>query len=717
MRNVSSFLVWSATLLLAACGGGSSDDAFRTPATTAPGATTATVTSVSLSTNKPTILNDGSETAEITAFIRDAGNVGIAGVPVTYSSSSGVLEVRNAQTGASGTSIAVLGTAGVSTPRVVTITATAGGVSGSIQVQITAAAPAAAVGSLTVTTSTPTIPTDGTLPATITAIARDQSNRFIPSVPVTFSATSGGLAVVSGTTNANGQASATLGAASDPTNRNITVTAVAGTITQTVVVQVTGTRLNLQGPTALVLGSTSTFTVSLVDSADRGLPNRALTVSSARGNSVTPTALTTDTQGRATFTVNVTQGGNETITVTGLGLTANQPVAVNSDSFTYTAPTADNTEIPLATARTFSIRWLNGGNPVVGQPVTFTTTRGTIVPANGQVVTDSAGNATVTVSANSAGGAAIVATGGTATATRTAEFVASTAQFIDLQASSFTLSPNETSTLVAVVRDPTGNLVKNKVVSFTLQDVTGGTLSLASAVTNSQGRAQSVYNAGSTTSARDGVIITASVQGQSSTITKNVALTVARKELFIALGTGNSIDEPTVSQYKVQFTVQVTDSNGNGVAATPLTVSILSLRYIKGRRAFVSGSWAGYASPSYTCIDEDTLVPGTARNGVLDPGEDFNNSGRLEAGNIALATPRQVVTNDQGFALVDVLYPQDVAYWLEVSIEARTSVQGTEFARSQTFLLPGSTADFSSLQTGPPGPTSPFGVNDCPIAN
>jgi hypothetical protein len=200
-------------------------------------------------------------------------------------------------------------------------------------------------------------------------------------------------------------------------------------------------------------------------------------------------------------------------------------------------------------------------------------------------------------------------------------------------------------------------------------------------------------------------------------VTDSVAMTVARKELFISLGTGNSISEPNESQYKIQFTVQVTDANGNGVASTPLTVSILSTRYLKGTRAYVNGSWAGYTAPVYTCTDEDTLVPATARNGQLDPGEDFNNSGRLEAGNIALVTPRQVTTNDQGFALLDVLYPQDHAYWLEVAIEARTSVQGTEFVRTQTFLVPGSTADFSTQTVAPPGPTSPFGTGACTVPN
>jgi hypothetical protein len=294
------------------------------------------------------------------------------------------------------------------------------------------------------------------------------------------------------------------------------------------------------------------------------------------------------------------------------------------------------------------------------------------------------------------------------------EFVASTAATIDIQPAVFTIAPNEQTTLTAVVRDPANNLVKNKTVSFALNDITGGTLSTASAVTNSQGRAQTVYTAGSTTSARDGVKVTASAPGAVGTVSSTVSLTVARKEVFISLGTGNSIEEPNLAQYKVQYVIQVTDSNGNGVAGVPLTVSVLSTTYYKGRRVFI-GTWANRdtaGNPNYSCADEDVN-----RNGVLDPGEDFNNSGRLEAGNIALATPRSVVTNDTGFVVIDVLYPQEYAYWLDVALEARTSVQGTEYVRTANFSLAGLSTDFNQQNVAPPGPVSPFGTNICSIAN
>lgn len=716
MRKISSLLLIWAAGLLAACGGGgdSSTDAFRqgTPA----GTVTPAVATVTVTSNKVSILSDGSESAVVTAFVRDSSNRLLEAVPVTFASSSGGISPPTANTAADGTAAATLVTAGDSTLRTITVTATAGGVSGTVAVPVVAAQPPVTVGTLTLSTSTPTIPSDNSNPATITAVVQDASNRFVAGVPVVFTTSSGGLAVTQATTNASGAATATLSTPADPTNRTITVTAVAGGITKTVAVNVIGSRLAIAGPTALVLQASAQYTVTLLDSADRGIANRALTVSSARGNTLSAASLTTDATGRATFNVTATSGGNDTLTVTGLGLTSTQPVSVNADSFSFTTP-ADAAEVPLNTPQTVTVRWLQNGTPVAaGTAVTFTTTRGTITGS--PALTNGSGDATVTVSSTTAGGANIVASGGGATAQRAVEFVATTAASIDAQASTATVAIGEQATISAVVRDASGNLVKNKTVTFTLTDNTGGTLSLASAITNSQGRAQTVYTAGSAVSARDGVDVTASVTGGSGPITDSVKLTVARKEVFISLGTGNTVEEVSNNaQYRIPFTIQMTDANGNGVPNVPVTMSVLTERYLKGTRAWNGSSWTSYVNPVYNCVDEDTLVPATARNGQLDPGEDADNDGRIDVGNIALVTPGSVTTNAQGVALVDVLYPQDTAYWLVVTLEARAAVQGTEFRRSTTFLLPGTTGDFGNQNTSPPGFVSPFGINACSVNN
>lgn len=705
MRKIALWFVVVGSSLLAACGGsGGSDNVFQAPG--APGGTVASVASVAISTDKTTILSDGTEIATITAFVRDAQNRLLAGVPVTFSASSGALTVTTGTTGGtSTTAVATLGTAGDPTSRSITVTASAGGFQSQTTVTVAPAQPAVTPATVTLQATTTTIPSDGSFPTTVTAFVRDSSNRFISGVPVTFTSTSGGISVTRGTTDATGTATADLASAGDPTNRTITVTATAATISTTITVDVTGTVLNVTGPSALVLGQTSTYAISLLNSGGKGITGRTVTVTSARGNTLSANTLTTDVNGRANLGLTITQPGSETLTITSLGLTRTITVAVNADSFQVTAPAADGLEIPLGTAQPITVTWLSNGSPVVGQTVNFSTTRGTFngaVNATASAVTNGSGQVTVTVQSTNAGGGVINALSGTATTSRAVEFVALTAAAIDVQPGTFSLGPNESTTITATVRDSANNLVKNKLVNFGLQDITGGTLSAGAATTDSQGRAQVVYRASSSSSGSNAVTITASVQEGVTTISKSVGLTVGRLAVSISLGTGNTIEEPNVATYKRVYAVSVLDSNGNAVPGVAVTMSIFSLTYNKGFRTQTATGWT--TTVTATCTDEDSN-----RNFVLDPGEDFNGDNLLTVGQVASVTG-SVTTDSKGQATVDVIYPQEWAYYLRVRLSAKTTVQGTEFARSVDFTLDGSATDFNDPKVAPPGTQSPAGI-------
>ncbi len=701
MRKIALWIVVVGSSLLAACGGGGT---FVAPG--ASGAAAAAVASVAISTDKTTILSNGSEVATITAFVRDSQNRLLAGVPVTFSASSGALTVSTGTTGGtSSTAVATLGTAGDPSSRTITVTALAGGFQGQTTVVVAPAQPTVTPATVTLQAITTNIPSDGSFPTTVTAFVRDSSNRFISGVPVTFTSTSGGISVTRGTTDVTGTATADLTSAGDPTNRTITVTATAATISTNITVDVTGTVLNVTGPSALVLGQTSTYAISLLDSGGKGIGGRTVTVTSARGNTLSGNSLTTDVNGRANVSVTITRPGSETLTIASLGLTRTITIAVNADSFQVTAPATDGLEIPLGTPQNLTVTWLSSGAPVVGSTVNFSTTRGTFngaVNATASGVTNASGQVTVTVQATNAGGGVITASSGTATTSRAVEFVALTAAAIEVQPGTFALAPAENTTITATVRDSANNLVKNKLVNFSLQDTTGGTLSSGAATTDSQGRAQVVYTASSSISGNNGVTITASVQEGVTTISKSVQLTVARRAVFISLGTGNTIEEPNSATYKRVYTVIVTDSNGNAVPGVAVTLSMLSLTYNKGFRTATATGWT--TTVTATCTDEDAN-----RNGVLDPGEDFNGNGRLTVGNIAAVT-RTVTTGSDGSATVDVIYPQEWAYYLRARLEAKTTVQGTEFARSADFILEGAATDFNDPQKAPPGLQSPAGI-------
>lgn len=559
------------------------------------------------------------------------------------------------------------------------------------------------VGSLTVQTSSPQIASNGTATAEITAYVRGTNNQFLEDVDVAFSASSGGVSVTQGTTDAGGIARATLNPSGDPTNRSITVTASAGELTSTVIVDVVGTQLSVSGPVSLAQNDVGTFVVSLLDSGGVGIRDQPITVASARGNTLSATTLTTNAAGQASFTLTGVNGGADTITASGLGLSTTHTTTVSVDQFAFITPDAD-AEVQLGTPQTVTVRWAQGNAPQANQTVSFASTRGTLSAAT--ATTNASGDATVTIQSANAGFATISASGsGGITSQRTIEFVASTPTQIQVQASPFTIATQESSTITAVVRDAANNAVKNQTVLFSLDDVTGGQLSVASAVTDSQGRAQSTYTAGSGTSSTNGVKVTATVQG--TAVPAAVAsITVGRREVFISLGTGNEISEPNTAQYEMEYAVQVTDASGTGVANTALTLEILSMDYRKGVRTFVAPSWQ---TPSnIVCADEDL-----DRDGILDTGEDTNGSGRIEAGNIATVTPRNVTTDANGFALVKVVYPQEYAYWVNARLSASTAVQGSEFARSVNFLLPGLATDFNTANVTPPGVVSPFGVEVC----
>lgn len=136
----SAFLSVLLAGLLTACGGGGDDDAFGggTPGTPGGGGGGPTVAVVTVTTSTPTILSDGSNTATITALVRDATNNLIAGVPVTFTANSGGVAVTSGTTDASGAATATLSTAGDPTLRTIIVTATAGGMNATVNVQVVA---------------------------------------------------------------------------------------------------------------------------------------------------------------------------------------------------------------------------------------------------------------------------------------------------------------------------------------------------------------------------------------------------------------------------------------------------------------------------------------------------------------------------------------------------------------------------------------------------
>jgi hypothetical protein len=513
---------------------------------------------------------------------------------------------------------------------------------------------------------------------------------------------------------------AQLSPAGDPTNRAITIDGIAGGSAQaTLSVDVVGTTVQINGPGSIPLGATANYTVVVTDAGDNGVAGASVTLTSSAGNTLTPVSNATDNNGELNFTMTGGNGGADVITAVALGAQDTQNVNVSSDSFTFTTPDPAGplVEVNLGVQGPIAVSWLQGA----GLPVTFATSRGSFTDCagtpipSGTVNANGTGDASLCVTSSNAGPAVVTATNNAGTSIQAqVEFVATTPTNVELQVAPATVATNGQAQITAVVRDANGNLVKNQTVSFVLTDVTGGSLSVAQAITNSQGRAQTVYNASATTSALDGVRIDASLQAFPG-VTNFETLTVAQRELFISIGTGNEIDEPNTAQYRKEWIVQISDAQGNGVGGASVTFSVLSELYHEGYRSCPLGCTAWTTVVTGSCTDEDILTgnPAYDRNGVLDPGEDNNGSGRIEAGNIASAVAQgggsTIVTDSNGFGIIDIYWPQEYAFYLDVTLEVRASVQGSESAESTYFTLTGSASDFSDPQVAPPGPVSAFG--------
>lgn len=559
--------------------------------------------------------------------------------------------------------------------------------------------PPVAISDLSLIASTVQLPSDASAAATISAIVRDANNNVVPDVSVIFSSNGGLLQVISGTTNDSGIAQAELSIADDPTNRAITVNAEAGSLSASLDIQVVGTTLTLSGPASMVQGDTVTYTAVLTDSAGGGLAGRTVDVSSASGNMISASSLTTNGEGEATFQLTATAPGDDTLSAMALGLTATADLTVSNDSFAFIQPPA-GTEVELGSARTVVVEWLVGGAPQ-GGTVNFSTTRGTLSAAT--VNLDASGRAQTTVQANTAGPATLTAqVVGGPTTSRNIEFVATNPTKISVQASRTSVAPGGQSTITATVRDPNDNPVKNEMVVFQLEDTSGGSLSVGQATTNSNGQATTVYTAGATPSASQGVAITGTVQSNPAA-TATVNLTVALEEVDIVIGTGNEISEPNSATYSKEFLVIVTDSQGVGINGATVQLTALSKEYLKG--IYVAGAnnqWVPQYSAS--CPDEDAN-----RNNQLDPGEDFNNSGSIEAGNVASVSPGTVTTDASGQAVFNLSYPQEFGNWVVVTLQARAPVSGTEFLEQTDYGLEVSVADVALSQSPPGGVESRWG--------
>lgn len=539
------------------------------------------------------------------------------------------------------------------------------------------------------------------------AIVKNEQNVLLEGVTVSFSADNGAsIESVSGTTGPDGKATAILTTENNRTNRTINVTSATSALNAALMVEVVGTTINVNGATSVIINDQAPITFNLVDSSGVGIAGQQLSLSTDVGelDNLTPV---TGANGQVTVNFTATSSGEGTISATGLNASGSLEMTVQQDDFAFSSlPTED---VPLQTNQDISVRWFKNNAAYSGGSVTVTTSRGTI--ATPTVQTNASGVATVSITSQFAGPASISAIGTDAdgnevTARANIEFVATQVDSVFVDATPDLIGPEgQTSTISAVVRDPNGNLVKGKVVDFTLIDSSGGSIEPNSATTGSDGIASTVYTSNAV-SPEDGV----TVEATADSVTGQVDLTVGDRAFDISIGTGNTIDTTDISVYLKEFSVFVSDSVGRPVEGAALTASATPIKLVNGG-TYTKGFWfwnedddVWVRNVTAVCSNEDVN-----NNGRLDAGEDTNNDGELTPGIIGTISFRdgESETDENGQAKVDLRYPKQFATWVGVEISVFGQSSGSEARDSQTLLLPIAAVDVQDENNGPAD--NPFG--------
>lgn len=382
-----------------ACGGSSNRDQLKDEATAAtpatPVDTNSTPAIVEVLASSNTLPSAGSPVT-LTAFIKNASNVGLEGKSAVFAASSGTLEVVSATSDASGAVTAKLSAGSNKSLRDVTVTVTAGSTNGTMVLAVTESTVAVSgSGSMQV----------GGPASTYTVRAADSANSPIAGATMAVSSALGNaVKLASPTTSSTGIITFDY----TPTIAGADTLTVSGLGVQTkTTVQVNAIDFAVLSPpsnTTIAVGVTGQTVTVRYKTSNVGVPGSTVTFSSTRG-SVSPGTATTDANGDAAVLVTSTTAGPATIVaqIAGVGqvslpilFTATTPstVVVQSNPSAVqpnTAGSSTNQSIIEAVVRDAN------GNAVANTQVAFSVlqdlSNGTLSP--GVALTDSTGRAQV----------------------------------------------------------------------------------------------------------------------------------------------------------------------------------------------------------------------------------------------------------------------------------------------------------------------------------
>ena len=594
--------------------------------------------------------------------------------------------------------------------------------------------------------------TGGTEQVTVTATLIDERRVPMAAAPVEWSASGGVLQDVSTSTDANGRATAVLRMPQDFRNQRIEVGASSGTFEQRIAITAYGTVLDVQGgERSVVIGNDLELVVTLTAGNGEPIINRALRVTTANGNSVSPAEPVTDPDGRVTLRIGSALG-DDTVTIAALedpSLTRTVEVDVSTDQLAFSSANGA-TEFGVNRVETVEVLWSNGGQPVAGGELRITTSAGQLL-SDSVLRTDAAGRVRIPVSSASAGAAQIQvqdANDGDPSGSFDIEFVATTPALVDVSTTASRVLVNERADIGVRVRDASGNPVKNRVVVFASNDLHGGQLAPSSAITDSDGRVRTVFTAGGGATGTGAIEIFATVQGAAApgggALAASVRLSAVERRLNVTLGAGTGLESIGLdTQYALNLVVQVADGSGVPLPEADVSLSVTPVAYTKGRLVpvdkdgvprssaaegedWVAERWGIDGDPDLTatCRAEDIngnrildarTSEDTNGNGILDPQDPAVLSAVADAASFAtLQGNGTLVTDANGSGYFRLAYPKGNALWARLRITARVNALGTEGQDSLEMPMPALAGDLADTGLSPANLYSPYGLApDC----
>ncbi|HHX3467326.1 TPA: Ig-like domain-containing protein [Enterobacter asburiae] len=377
--------------------------------------TSAAVASGDISVDKTTLVANATDTATYSAVIKDANGNVVPGVTVNWATDKGTLSGSTSVTGTDGVAKINLSSTVAGDAQVAVKIGSSASVNAPV-VNFTADSASAGINSSDLTVDKTTLVANNTEFATYTAIVKDAGGNLVPGVSVSWATSNGTLSGANSTTGTDGKATITL-KSTVAGNAQVTATVNGTPVNASNVTFTADTATAAIGSGDLTVDKTNvvandidiaTYTALVKDANGNAVPNIAISWATNLGTLSGATSNTGD-DGKATITLKGTKAGDATVNATVNG--ASQPAAAVTLIADVTTATVTNLTASLSkmtgtgtesSVLTVTVKDAHGNAIPAGQPVSWSTTLGTLVDTTTQ--TDINGQSSTTLSGTTASG-------------------------------------------------------------------------------------------------------------------------------------------------------------------------------------------------------------------------------------------------------------------------------------------------------------------------